>query len=106
MPDSPQPLPRSLWVGMAIVFLLLGLAYLMSFAEFQGARKSSLPVLGQVSDFTLTNQAGQLVTLVDLTNHVWLADIIFTRCAASCPIRWRPARRPRASPRCCRASWR
>jgi len=92
MPDSPQPLPRSLWVGMAIVFLLLGLAYLMSFAEFQGARKSSLPVLGQVSDFTLTNQAGQLVTLVDLTNHVWLADIIFTRCAASCPIMTRQMR--------------
>jgi cytochrome oxidase Cu insertion factor (SCO1/SenC/PrrC family) len=92
MPDSPQPLPRSLWVGLALVFLLLGLAYLLSFAEFQGARKNSLPVLGQVSDFALTNQAGQLTTLLDLTNHVWVADIIFTRCAGSCPVMTRQMR--------------
>jgi len=103
MPDSPQSLPRSLWVGMALVFLLLGLAYLMSFAEFQGARKNSLPVIGQVSDFALTNQTGQLVTLLDLTNHVWLADIIFTRCAGSCPVMTRQMRMlqdvlPAASP--------
>jgi cytochrome oxidase Cu insertion factor (SCO1/SenC/PrrC family) len=77
---------------MAIVFLLLGLAYLMSFAEFAGARKNPMPVLGQVSDFALTNQAGQLITLAELTNHVWLADIIFTRCAGSCPVMTRQMR--------------
>jgi protein SCO1/2 len=86
MAETPQPLPRTLWFGMALVFLLLGLAYLLSFAEMGDTRKSSLPVLNQVADFALTNQDGQLVTLTDLTNHVWVADIIFTRCAASCPI--------------------
>ena len=86
MAETPQPLPRTLWFGMAFVFLLLGLAYLLSFAEMGDTRKNSLPVLNQVSDFALTNQDGQLVTLADLTNHVWVADIIFTRRAASCPI--------------------
>lgn len=85
MADTPQPLPRSLWVGMALIFGLLGLAYLLSFAEMGTIRKT-LPVLNQVADFTLTNQDGQLTTLAALTNHVWVADIIFTRCAASCPI--------------------
>jgi protein SCO1/2 len=39
-----------------------------------------------VAGFTLTNQDGQVVTLADLSNRVWVADIIFTRCAGSCPI--------------------
>jgi protein SCO1/2 len=42
-------------------------------------------VLGSVADFTLTNQDGQPTTLAALTNHVWVADIIFTRCAGPCP---------------------
>jgi len=80
--DSPR-LPQTFWAGMLLVLFLLGLAYLMSFAEFQKQR--ALPSLGTVADFTLTNQNGRLTTLADLTNHVWVADIIFTRCAGPCP---------------------
>jgi protein SCO1 len=43
-----------------------------------------LPVLGEVGDFSLTNQDGQTVTLKELRGHVWVADIIFTRCAGPC----------------------
>src|SRR5258706_9207597 len=43
-----------------------------------------LPVIGQVADFALTNQDGHAVTLPDLRGHVWVADIIFTRCAGPC----------------------
>ena len=60
--------------------------FLLSLAEMSRAHKSALPVFGQIADFTLTNQDGKVTTLADLTNHVWVADIIFTRCAASCPI--------------------
>jgi len=45
----------------------------------------SLPIYGQVSDFTLINQNGQAVSLADLRGTVWVADIIFTRCAGPCP---------------------
>lgn len=86
MADSSQQLPRALWLGLALVLGFLGLAYLLSVAEYNQARQKTLPVLGQVADFTLTNQDGQAVTLADLTNHVWIADIIFTRCAGPCPI--------------------
>ena len=65
---------------------MLGLGYLVSLTEMARARKVVLPVIGQVADFTLTNQEGKITTLADLTNHVWVADIIFTRCAGPCPI--------------------
>ena len=87
MADTPQTLPRTLWFSLVLVLGLLALAYLLSLAELRNARKiNRLPVLNQIGDFALTNQDGRLTTLADLTNHVWVADIIFTRCAASCPI--------------------
>jgi len=75
-----------LWMGFALLLALLGLAYLLSLAEYGQAGQRALPVIDQIADFTLTNQDNQVTTLGDLTNHVWVADIIFTRCAASCPI--------------------
>jgi len=75
-----------LWVGFGLLLGLLGLVYLLSLAEYGRARQKALPVIDQIADFTLTNQDNQVTTLADLTNHVWVADIIFTRCAGSCPI--------------------
>jgi len=43
-----------------------------------------LPVLGQLSDFHLTNQNNEPVCLADLRGKVWVADIIFTRCPGPC----------------------
>jgi protein SCO1 len=85
MAETPHQLPRTLWLGVGLLFGFLGLAYLLSLAEFKRANQRTLPVLGKIADFTLTNQNGQVATLVALTNHVWVADIIFTRCAGPCP---------------------
>lgn len=84
MSDTPELLPRSLWVGIILLLGFLFLACLLSVDELQH-RRTSLPVIGQIADFTLTNEDGTLTTLADLTNHVWVADIIFTRCAGPCP---------------------
>jgi len=59
---------------MGLLLGCLGLAYLLSLAEL---KQHPLPLLGQVSGFTLTNQDGNITTLAGLTNHVWVADIIF-----------------------------
>jgi protein SCO1/2 len=59
---------------------------MLSLSELNNTRRRPLPVIDHVADFTLTNQDGQVTTLADLTNHVWVADIIFTRCAGPCPI--------------------
>ncbi len=84
MSDSDHQLPRTLWLGVALLLGFLALAYLLSLAEFKQQHKP--PVIGAVADFTLTNQDGKVTTRADLTNHVWVADIIFTRCAGPCPI--------------------
>jgi protein SCO1/2 len=85
MPE-PKNFSRTVWLGLSLAFGLLGLGYLVSLTEMTRAHKTVLPVIGQIADFTLTNQDGKITTLADLTNHVWVADIIFTRCAGPCPI--------------------
>ena len=85
MAENLRQLPLTLWLGMGLVVSLLALAYLVSLTELKHVRHHSLPVLGQIAGFTLTNQDGRITTLGDLTNHVWVADIIFTRCAGPCP---------------------
>jgi len=85
MPE-PKQFPRAVWLGLSLAFGLLGLGYLISLPPIINRHKIVLPVLGQIAGFTLTNQDGKTTTLADLTNHVWVADIIFTRCAGPCPI--------------------
>jgi cytochrome oxidase Cu insertion factor (SCO1/SenC/PrrC family) len=73
-------------VGLALFFGLLALACLLwLMAAARNFGQPPLRVLGAVADFTLTNQDGRATSLAALTNHVWVADIIFTRCAGPCP---------------------
>ena len=81
---SPRP-PRTLWIGFTLLFGFIGLAFVLWFVDFTRSYHRPLPVIGPVADFALTNQDGKVSTLADFTNHVWVADIIFTRCAGPCP---------------------
>jgi cytochrome oxidase Cu insertion factor (SCO1/SenC/PrrC family) len=83
MEDRPARLSRTLWIGVALLIVILCATYVLSRLEPQ--RPGPRRVLGQVADFTLTNQFGERVTLADLRGYVWVADIIFTRCAGPCP---------------------
>jgi cytochrome oxidase Cu insertion factor (SCO1/SenC/PrrC family) len=85
MAESPQQFPRTVWLGMGLAFGLLGLIYFLGVVKMERLRAPNLPIISQIADFTLTNQDGKITTLTDLTNHVWVADIIFTRCAGPCP---------------------
>jgi protein SCO1/2 len=70
-----------IWAGL----LTIVLALLVAFALHPFASRP-LPVLGAMPDFTLTNQDNQNVTLASLRGKVWVADVIFTRCAGQCPV--------------------
>lgn len=72
---------------IAFTVFVVGMLAVRQFRQPGGARTSlsTLPVISQVPDFVLTNQAGSLVTLGQLGGQVWVADIIFTRCAGPCP---------------------
>ena len=69
MNGSAQRLPLTIWVGLGLLFSVLGLMYLLSLVEYSRARQKALPVIDQVADFTLTNQDGNVTTLADLSNQ-------------------------------------
>jgi protein SCO1/2 len=50
------------------------------------SREPALPMLGQVPDFTLTTQTGQMFQGSSLLGHVWIADFIYTNCPGPCPM--------------------
>jgi len=85
MAESSHSLPRTLWLGLVLFLALICFAWLVSLRQLQRHRFAPLPVIAQVADFSLTNQDGVVTTLTDLTNHVWVADIVFTRCGGPCP---------------------
>lgn len=66
------------WAALAICVASIAGAFIYS------KRQPRLPSLNRVTDFTLTNQAKGTVSLSDLRGKVWVADIIFTRCAGPC----------------------
>jgi protein SCO1/2 len=51
----------------------------------QPGPNDALPVLFPVAEFTLTNQSGRPYGLANLRDHVWIAEVIFTRCGGPCP---------------------
>ncbi len=52
-----------------------------------GEESSETPaVLGAVPDFSLIDQRGAAFRGADLRGQVWVANFIFTRCSAMCPI--------------------
>jgi len=52
----------------------------------QAVPKRDLPVLGQITDFQLTDSDEQVFDSKSLSGKVWVADFIFTTCASVCPI--------------------
>jgi len=47
--------------------------------------ETPLPELGAVPDFKLVEASGRPISRADLAGKVWVADFVFTSCAASCP---------------------
>lgn len=85
MDDSAHRFSRTVWIGFGLLIVILCVSYVLSRLDPPRTRVTTPHVLGEVMDFTLTNQAGVAISLASLRGHVWVADIIFTRCAGPCP---------------------
>ena len=85
MDETSGRLSRTLWIGVGLLIVILAVAAVLSRVEPRRGRAAAPPGPGQIADFTLTNQNGQVVTLTNLLGQVWVADIIFTSCAGPCP---------------------
>src|SRR5690242_18320231 len=84
MSAKPPRTERLVWIGLALTIALLLLASLLAMLKLRAGFGKPLPVYAQIADFALTNQNGRTVSLADLRGHIWVADIIFTRCAGPC----------------------
>lgn len=83
MTETSSRPPRTVWFGFLLLFGTVCVGFLFWLSRV--VQHPPIGVIGPVAGFTLTNQDDQITTLADLTNRVWVADIIFTRCAGPCP---------------------
>lgn len=105
---SPVPFRRRLLWGFLVAVLLAVAAAAIakwlrepgSPADSAPARSTALPIFGTLPAFSLINRDGRTVQLADLAGSPWVADFVFTRCPASCPMMSaRLARLERSLPR-------
>jgi protein SCO1 len=83
--DHPISKPRTIiWLGFGLAAVVLAVLFLLATFNLRPVPSKALPVYGQIADFNLTNQDGQAVSLANLKGHVWVADVIFTRCPGPC----------------------
>lgn len=80
MNNSSRKIEWAVWGGLAMVVATIAAIHVLS----SHAATMALPVIGRISDFKLTNENNQEVTLSNLRGKVWVADIIFTRCPGPC----------------------
>jgi protein SCO1 len=81
MNKSGRKIEWLVWGGLVLVIAGIGGAFVRS----KMVSAQSLPVIGQISEFNLTNQDSERISLASLRGQVWVADVIFTRCAGPCP---------------------
>ncbi len=71
-------------------FFIVQLCFLVLFGAgfflYKNKTAHTLPILGQVEDFELTNSMGQKMSLADLKGKVWVANFMFTACSGICPM--------------------
>lgn len=80
--NSPRRLEFIVWGALGLTIAVIAAAFIYKRTRHE---RVSLPVIAAVGDFTLTNQFGKTVSAADFRDHVWIANIIFTRCAGPCP---------------------
>lgn len=85
----------TIWIFVILVFVLPATAWVVM--DWYEDKMDALPVLGPLSneaghmvqhtitDFTLQNQDGQMVSTETWKNKIVVADFFFTHCPAICP---------------------
>lgn len=91
-PATPGPRPANrrlttiVWTLLTLgIFgvMLAGMREMWLASERHDFRE--LPVLGQLSDFQMTERDGKTRSLADLRGEIWFAGFFFTDCPGPCP---------------------
>lgn len=84
---SPEAKLPFRWLLLGMVILAVGVGWRLFFPGTNThSNQATLPIHGQISDFTLTEKSGKSLTAQALAQQVWVADFIFTSCKAECPL--------------------
>ena len=77
---------RLIWLLLAICSLVTATCIaVLAVARREIIDRKSPPVLLSLSDFSLTERSGRVLSLGDLRGKVCVFDFIFTRCMGPCP---------------------
>lgn len=88
-PSAPAKAPRVLLVIAIVAFCIAGASAAALLVLSRGAASNAaatLPDLGTIPEFALTNQDGAAFGTQQLRGKVWIANFIFTRCPTVCPL--------------------
>ena len=69
-----------------LLSLVVAMLVVISFFALVKKTHKELPIYGQVPVFEFQDQAGKNFSSGKLSNQVWVAGFIFTRCMGPCPI--------------------
>jgi protein SCO1/2 len=67
-------------------YFVIGVVTLTALRPFLKREPPPPPVLRQLPAFELVDQNSKPFSLSDLEGHVWVANLIFTRCGSICPL--------------------
>ncbi|MCS7229411.1 MAG: SCO family protein [Candidatus Kryptonium sp.] len=75
--------------GRRIVIIILSIAIGVFIALriqiWKVSSAATLPVYGEIPEFSLIDQNGEKIALERLKGSIWVADFFFTSCAGICP---------------------
>lgn len=79
---------RLLWAALAVALLGIGIFALNDWLHSQELKTPTreLPSYGAIPPFILTTQDNTAFGLEQLKGKIWVADLIFTNCAGTCPM--------------------
>jgi cytochrome oxidase Cu insertion factor (SCO1/SenC/PrrC family) len=79
---------KGIVVGIVgLVFLVVGLFLLPKGKEQERwESENRIDTYWEVGDFELTDQNGEVFSSEELKGKIWLANFVFTSCAAECPL--------------------
>ena len=72
------------YIGISFIILLFGIWAAIQLEDYFS--KSDIVTIGQVPEFSFTNQDGKIVTNETYKGKVYIVEFFFTTCPSICPI--------------------
>ena len=82
-PSASRKIEWAVWAAIGLTILVVAAVFVRS--QLDQRLLVDLRPISSLPEFTLTNQDGRSFALADMRGSIWVADIVFTRCAAVCP---------------------